>query len=64
MNYLSLEPFVPSGNNFEGSKNLPELGFTVTWGAGDYVGFENNGLNALFYSIIPIKSLLKILCSP
>ena len=44
MNYLSLEPFVPSGNNFEGSKKLfQELGFTVTWGAGDYVGFENNG---------------------
>ena len=41
MKFLSLEPFVPSGNNFENSKQFfQELGFTITWDAGDYVGFE------------------------
>ncbi|MGI8581954.1 MAG: hypothetical protein ACR2KX_07155 [Chitinophagaceae bacterium] len=30
MKFLSLEPFVPSGNNFEGSKLFfRELGFTI-----------------------------------
>lgn len=44
MRFLSLQPFVPSGSNFEGSKQFfQELGFNVTWDAGDYVGFENNG---------------------
>jgi hypothetical protein len=44
MKFLSLEPFVPSGKNFEASKNLfVELGFKISWNAGDYVGFENNG---------------------
>jgi len=44
MKFLSIEPFIPSGKNFEGSKQLfKELGFTVTWDAGDYVGFERDG---------------------
>jgi hypothetical protein len=44
MNFLSLEPFVPSGPDFEGSKKLfLELGFNLSWDAGDYAGFENNG---------------------
>ena len=44
MKFLSLQPFVPSGNDFEGSKNFFEqLGFTICWDAGDYVSFENNG---------------------
>jgi hypothetical protein len=44
MKFLSLEPFVPSGSNFEGSKLFfQELGFTVNWAAGDYVGFEKDG---------------------
>ena len=44
MQFLSLEPFVPSGANFEGSRQLfQELGFTINWDAGDYIGFENNG---------------------
>jgi len=44
MDFLSLQPFVPSGSNFEGSKQFfQELGFTVRWDAGDYVAFENNG---------------------
>ncbi len=42
MQFLSLEPFIPSGSNFEGSKQLfLELGFTINWDAGDYIGFEN-----------------------
>ena len=44
MKILSLEPFVPSGSNFDGSKELfQELGFTVNWDAGDYVGFGKDG---------------------
>lgn len=44
MEFLSLEPFVPSGNNFEGSKKVfQELGFRVDWDAGDYVGFAKDG---------------------
>ncbi|QEC66456.1 hypothetical protein FRZ67_03790 [Panacibacter ginsenosidivorans] len=44
MQFLSLEPFVPSGSNFEGSKQLfIELGFKVNWDAGDYIGFEKDG---------------------
>jgi hypothetical protein len=41
MKFLSLEPFVPSGSNFEGAKQFfQELGFAIKWDAGDYVGFE------------------------
>ena len=44
MKFISLEPFVPSGSDFESSKQLfQELGFTITWDAGDYVGFEREG---------------------
>jgi hypothetical protein len=43
MKFLSLQPFVPSGNNFEGSKQFfLELGFTMAWDAGDYIGFEKD----------------------
>ena len=43
MKFISLEPFVPSGSNFEGSKQLfQELGFTINWDAGDYVGFQRD----------------------
>ena len=43
MKFLSLEPFVPSGSNFEGSKQLfLELGFAINWDAGDYVGFQRD----------------------
>jgi hypothetical protein len=42
--FKSLEPFVPSGNDFEGSKAFfQELGFHIAWDAGDYVGFEKDG---------------------
>ncbi len=41
MEFLSLEPFIPSGKNFEASKNLfLDLGFQVNWDQGDYVGFQ------------------------
>ncbi|HMJ48269.1 MAG TPA: hypothetical protein VK498_13130 [Ferruginibacter sp.] len=44
MKFLSLEPFVPSGSNFEGSKQFfQELGFTINWDGGDYIGFERDG---------------------
>lgn len=44
MKYNSIEAFVPSGNDFQASKQLfLELGFNIRWEADDYVGFENNG---------------------
>lgn len=44
MKFLSLEPFIPSGKNFEGSKQFfQELGFSINWDGGDYVGFERDG---------------------
>ena len=44
MQFLSLEPFVPSGSEFEKSKLLfQDLGFTINWDAGDYIGFERDG---------------------
>ena len=43
MKFLSLAPFVPSGENFEGSKQLfMELGFKMIWNEGDYAGFEKD----------------------
>jgi hypothetical protein len=44
MKFLSLEPFVPSGSDFEKSKQLfLDLGFKISWDAGDYLGFDGNG---------------------
>ena len=44
MKLLSLEPFIPSGSDFETSKQLfQELGFIIKWDAGGYVGFERDG---------------------
>jgi hypothetical protein len=44
MKYNSIEPFVPSGKDFQKSRQLfLELGFNITWEAGEMVGFENNG---------------------
>lgn len=44
MKFLSLEPFIPSGEKFEKSKQLfQELGFNINWDTGDYVGFEKDG---------------------
>ena len=44
MKLLSIEPFIPSGSNFQKSKELfVALGFAINWDAGDYVGFEKDG---------------------
>ena len=41
MQFLSLQPFVPSGSRFDLSKELfLALGFKMSWDAGDYIGFE------------------------
>lgn len=43
MKFVSLQPFVPSGENFEGSKQFfQELGFAIRWDDGDYVAFEKD----------------------
>ncbi len=43
MKFISLEPFVPSGGNFDASKQLfQELGFAINWDAGDYIGFQRD----------------------
>jgi len=44
MKLLSLEPFIPSGSDYERSKKFfVALGFQVRWDAGDYTGFERDG---------------------
>lgn len=44
MKFKSLQPFVPSGKEFAASKEFfQELGFTISWDAGDYIGFEKDG---------------------
>jgi hypothetical protein len=44
MKYNSIEPFVPSGKDFQASRQLfLELGFNIVWEVGDMVGFENHG---------------------
>ena len=44
MKFHSLEPFIPSGGNFEQSKQLfIELGFKINWDTGGYIGFERDG---------------------
>lgn len=41
MQFQSIEPFVPSGPDFEKSKNLfLELGFKINWDQGNFVGFQ------------------------
>ncbi len=43
MKFLSLEPFIPSGSDFEKARQLfLALGFKVEWDAGDYVGFSRD----------------------
>ena len=43
MKFLSLQPFIPSGDNFPLAKDFfVALGFTLKWDMGDYAGFENN----------------------
>jgi hypothetical protein len=41
--FISLQPFVPSGSNFEKAKQFfQELGFELTWDDGGYAGFKND----------------------
>jgi hypothetical protein len=43
MKFLSLEPFVPSGSNFELSKQLfVDLGFDINWEVDGYIGFQRD----------------------
>ncbi len=43
MKFLSLEPFVPSGGNFEKAKLFfVELGFVVNWEIENYIGFQKD----------------------
>jgi hypothetical protein len=43
MKFLSLEPFVPSGSNFEDSKQFfLELGFHINWEQPGYAGLQRN----------------------
>jgi hypothetical protein len=43
MKFLSLQPFVPSGSDFEGAKQFfQELGFELAWDDGAYAGFKND----------------------
>lgn len=44
MKFLSLQPFVPSGTDFEKSRQLfLELGFDISFEAPGYTGFEKDG---------------------
>ena len=44
MKYNSIQPFVPSGGDFQASKELfLELGFRIVWESDGYARFENNG---------------------
>jgi predicted lactoylglutathione lyase len=44
MKFSSLQPFVPSGKNFQASKHFfLELGFSIVWDAGDYISFAKDG---------------------
>jgi hypothetical protein len=43
MEFLQLQPFVPSGSDFEGSRQLfLALGFTERWNDGGYIGFQRD----------------------
>ncbi len=44
MKFNSIEQFIPSGSNFQLSKQFfLELGFKVVWESGGFAGFEKNG---------------------
>ncbi len=43
MTFQTIEPFIPSGSNFEASKQLfLALGFTIHWEGGGYAGFQRD----------------------
>jgi hypothetical protein len=44
MKFNSIEAFVPSGSDFQASRQLfLELRFSIIWETDDFIGFENNG---------------------
>ncbi|GAB3552500.1 VOC family protein [Spirosoma fluminis] len=44
MKFLSIEPFIPSGSDYESSKQLFQaLGFQLNWEADGMAGFERDG---------------------
>ena len=48
--FQSIQPFVPSGKDFEHSKALfLALGFEIDWENGGYVGFRNGGCIFILY---------------
>ena len=53
MKFLSLQPFVPSGNDLEKSKDFfQQLGFTMNWDAGEYAGFEKDGCKFILQNYV------------
>lgn len=43
MTFSSIEPFIPSGSDFEKSKQLfLALGFSINWEADGYIGFQRD----------------------
>jgi hypothetical protein len=53
MTFFSIQAFVPSGENFEESRQFfQQLGFNVSWDAGDYVGFEKDGCRFILQKYI------------
>ncbi|WP_394990119.1 hypothetical protein [Emticicia sp.] len=64
MKFLSIEPFVPSGSNFEGSKQLfQELGFKINWDDGNFVGFERDGCKFILQSYDNIEFAQNLMLS-
>lgn len=56
MKFLSLEPFVPSGSNFNGSKQFfQELGFHINWEVDGYVGFQRDECRFVLQSFDNVK---------
>ena len=43
MKILSIEPFVPSGSNFDAAKQFfQDLGFYINWEVDGYIGFQRD----------------------
>ncbi len=43
LKFNSIEPFIPSGKDFEKSRALfVEIGFIIQWESNDYVGFQKD----------------------
>ena len=56
MKFLSLEPFVPSGSNFEGSKQFfLELDFHLNWEVDGYAGFQHDECRFILQKFDDVK---------